>query len=418
MTSADAHAILAADDPALPALPDLLDATLLGDRLGAPTSRSYLRYKPGTSAIALVDVAGRSAIAQAWRPGSGDKRAKALKHAGPEDVLLDAPEDGLLVLDALADRHLPALRLLVRSGRAADWLTGAGHAVPPDAVPETLAHKPARRWVGRLPLLAQGPDMIGRDMIAGGVVLRAYTGRGHAAAVAAHGLIDPSRCDSLRLPTVLATHRRGLIALEHLPGRALDASVSAAAMHRLGACLGELHTSGPTGEATAAHPGTMKGIAALAPVLGDALGDAEEIHAAARAALRPGARSVIHGDFSLDQVIAHGHDLGVIDLDRVRLGNPLDDLASLLAEAAITTLPSHGAGGAADLVDSLRAPFVTGHAATWSGALSDDLGPRIALELLARGSEPFRAGDAEWPRVTRELIGLAGSFAATRGAAA
>lgn len=407
MRSADAHAILAAHDVALPALADVLDPAALGERLGASTSRSYLRYKPGTSATALVRVDGRPALAQAWRPGSGDKRAKALKYALEEDVLLDVPEQGLLVLDALADRHLPALRLLVRSGRAAAWLSGAGHTVPAAAVPETLAHKPARRWVGRLPLRAKGRH----------VVLRAYADRGYASAVAAHGLIDASRCPSLRLPAVLATHRRGLIALEHLPGRALDASASDATMRRLGAVLGELHRSGPSGEATAQHPGTTHGLAALAPVLGETVHEAKGVHVAASAALRPGGRSVVHGDFSLDQVIADGHQLGVIDLDRVRLGNPVDDLASLLAEAAVTALPSRGADGAAALVDRLRAPFVMGHAATWAGALSDDLGPRIALELLARGGEPFRAGVDDWPEVTRALVSLAGTMASGRVAA-
>ncbi len=407
MRSADAHAILANHDPALPGLPDLLDADALGERLGAATTRSYLRYKPGTSATALIEVDGRSAIAHAWRPGAGDKRAKAVKHARPEDVLLDAPTDGLLVVDALADRHLPALRLLVRDGEVAGWLTAAGHPVSPDAVPETLAHKPARRWVGRLPLRQEGRD----------VVLRAYSATGYETAVAAHGLIDPARCPSLRPPGVLATHRRRLIALEHLPGRVLDTSVTAAVLERLGACLGELHASGPVGEGTVGHPATTKGLDALAPVLGDQVDEAEEIHAEARAALRPGRRSVVHGDFSLDQVVADGHALGVIDLDRVRLGTPADDLASLLAEAAVTALPTRGGDGAAALVDRLRAPFVTGHAATWPAGLSDDLGPRIALELLARGGEPFRGGGDDWPRVTRDLIDLAGTLATTRIAA-
>ena len=42
-------------------------------------------------------------------------------------------------------------------------------------------------------------------------------------------------------------HRRGLIALTHLPGHTLDTRVGPDEMRRLGACLGELHASGPTG---------------------------------------------------------------------------------------------------------------------------------------------------------------------------
>ena len=399
--------VLAAHDPALPALADLLDGHILGERLGATVHRSYLRYKPGTSATALIEVDGRPAIAQAWAAGSGAKRAKALKHARPEDVLLDAPEEGLLVLDALADRHLPALRLLVRSGRVGPWLSRAGHPVEADAVPQTLSHKPARRWVGRLPLGRPGES----------AVLRAYTRPGCEAALGAHGLIDPNGCPSIRLPRVLGTHRRGLIALEHLPGRALDELAPDAALHRLGASLGELHASGRVERVGTDHPGSTEGIDVLGHVLGEAVPEAERVHAAARATLRPGPGSVIHGDFSLDQVVADGHDIGIIDLDRVRVGNPLDDIASLLAAATPVALRAGGADRAAALIDRLQAPFVAGHASTWDGEMSDDLGPRIALELLSRAGEPFRRGCAEWPEVTRELVTLAGSLVSGQVAA-
>lgn len=407
MRSAEAHALLAAHDPALPALADLLDAAALTERLGVPVSRGYLRYKPGTSAVTLLDVGGRPAIAQAWAPGSGDKRAKALKYAAAEDVLLDAPEDGLLVLDALADRRIPSLRLLVRSGRVGPWLTSAGHPVAPDATPKTLAYKPARRWVGRIPLARTGES----------AVLRAYAGDGYGTALAAHGLIDPDRCPSVRLPRVLGTHRRGLIALEHLPGRVLDTSLSAAALRRLGASLGELHSSRVADVVGADHPADAYGLSATAPVLGEVVAEARRVEEAARAALRPGQGSVIHGDFSLDQVVADGHHLGIIDLDRVRLGHPLDDIASLLAAAAVTALLTGGAAGAATLMDRMRTPVVAGHASVWDGAPSEDLGPRTALELLSRAGEPFRAGAADWPTVTRELITLAGSLVPGRVAA-
>lgn len=425
MRSVDAHALLTAADTGLPALPLLLDAVALAERFAAPVSRSYLRYKPGTSAIALVDVDGRPAIASAWSPGNGDKRAKALKHVDPDDVLLDAPEEGLLIVDALTDRKLPALRHLVRSGHVGPWLTRRGYPIAASTIPVTLAHKPARRWVGRMPTEQSGQQ----------IVLRSYAGRGHDVAMAAHGLIDPAACASVRLPRVVGNHRRGLIALEHLPGHTLDTRVPAAALRRLGACLGELHASGQfiagTGVesrvdhqgvdrsvvAPHAHPATPGGLDVLAPVLDETLALARQVDTAARAALRPGPVSVIHGDFSLDQVVADGHSLGIIDLDRVRVGNPLDDIASLLAAAALTALSSGGAIGAAALIDRLRTPFVAGHSSTWRADLSDDLGPRTALALLARSGEPFRAGRDDWPQATRELVSLAGSLVTGRAAA-
>ena len=180
MRSAEAHARLVAHDTALPGLSALLDDVVLSERLGAPSTRTYLRYKTGTNATALVDVAGRPAIANAWPAGGGAKRAKALKDVAAADVLLDAPEDGLLVVDAMADRRLPALRRLVHTGRIGPWLAERGHPVDPHARPRTLAHKPGRRWVGSIPLTGH---RAGEH-----VVLRAYTVDEFDAALAAHEL--------------------------------------------------------------------------------------------------------------------------------------------------------------------------------------------------------------------------------------
>lgn len=423
MRSAEAYALLVAHDIALPGLSALLDDAVLSERLGAPSTRTYLRYKTGTNAVALVDVGGRAAIANAWPAGGGPKRTKALKHVTPDDVLLDAPDEGLLVVDAMADRRLPALRHLVRTGRVAPWLAEHGLPVDPHTSPRTLAHKPGRRWVGRLPLTG---ERAGEH-----VVLRAYRSDEFDAALAAHHLIDPSRCPSVRLPRILRTHRRGLIALAHLPGRTLDATVDATSLRRLGASLGELHASrarvseaptrsvGPRPTRNGGlEPVTFPtGLDVIAPVLGTAVDDAADVHAAASAALRPSPGSIIHGDLSLDQVIADGDTLGIIDLDRVRVGNPLDDVASLLAMAALGALPSGGALAGAELVDRLRDPFLAGHASTWTGRLGDDLGPRTALALLDRVGEPFRSGCPDWPEVTRELISLAGVLAGAGGEA-
>lgn len=411
MRSAEAHALLVARDTTLPGLSTLLDDAVLSERLGAPSVRRYLRYKIGTNATALVDVDGRAAIANAWPAGGGDKRAKTLKDVAPEDILLDVPEVGLLVVDAMADRRLPALRHLVRTGRVSPWLSGRGHPVDPHAVPRTLAHKPARRWVGSLPLTG---DRTGEH-----VVLRAYTQGEFDAARAAHERVDLRRGTSLRLPRVLRTHRRGLLALEHLPGRTLDEMVDAPSLCALGAGLGELHAGGgvapvTTGRDVLDEKVATQGLDVITPVLGSVVDDADEVHAAASAALRPAPGCVIHGDLSLDQVIVDGHGLGLIDLDRVRVGDPLDDLASLLAAAGLEALPSGGAAAGAELVGRWQAPLVAGHASTWTGPFEDDLGPRTALAVLDRAGEPFRYGHPHWPEVTRELIALAGALAEGR----
>lgn len=398
MRSAEAHALLVERDPALPWLAVLLEDARLGECLGVPVTRTYLRYKPATSAVALLDVGGRPAIAHAWGSAAPDKRLKALRHVTPDDVLLDRPDAGLLVVDAMTDRRLPALRRLVRSGRVGAWLGRHGVDVAPDAPPTTLAHKPSRRWVGRVPLSPPG----------GHVVLRAYGRREYPSALVAHERLDPMRVESVRLPRVLATHHRGLIALEHLPGETLDTRASAGLLERLGAGLGELHAGNPGTPGTPSPRVGPTALEALTPALGGLGRDARDIAVTATRSLRPGAGAVVHGDFSLDQVVAEGDDLGIIDLDRTRAGNPLDDVAGLLAAAALTALPGGGVSDALRLVERLRDPLLAGHRATWSAGCTDDLAPRIALELLARAEEPFRTGTRDWPDVTRDLVTLAG----------
>lgn len=403
MRSVEAHTILARHDHALPGLPVLLDDAALGRRLGRSVRRSYLRYKHGTSAAALLDVDGRAAIAYAWGAGRQEKRAKALRHAAAGDVLLDEPAEGLLVVDAMTDRHLPALHGPVRDEALDVWLSGLGHPVV--GPPTTLAHKPARRWVGRV-------DVEGGRR----VVLRAYTRGGLEEAVHAHGLVD-ARHAPVRLPRLIGTHRRGLLALEHLPGRVLDETVSSAGLRRLGACLGRLHSTRVVDVVGAEHPATTYGLRTLSAVLGDTVTRAEQIDARARASLRPGPGALVHGDFSLDQAVAHGHELGIIDLDRVRIGNPLDDVASLLAAAGLAVLPAGGVPAALAVIDRMRPALLSGHRSTWRRGVTDDLGPRTALELLSRSTEPFRSGHADWPATTHDLVTLARTVADGRAAA-
>lgn len=92
-------------------------------------------------------------------------------------------------------------------------------------------------------------------------------------------------------------------------------------------------------------------------------------------------------------------------------------MASLLAAAALTRLMTAGAEGAAGLVARLREPLLVGHAGTWSGPATDDLGPRTALALLSRAAEPFRSGHPRWPDLTAELIALAAEQAGLQVAA-
>lgn len=394
----EAHAHLVARDPDLPALEQLVEPDHLATRLGVPVTRGYLRYKPGTSAIALLDVGGRAAIGHVWGAAREEKRAKALRDLTDEQVLLDSPSEHLLVIDAMADRAIPALRTHVLGGRLQETMVRAIGEPTALGTARTLAHKPARRWVGRVRTAS------GRD-----VTLRVYPRQELHGHLDAHELILRHAAGSpLRLPRLLAHHRRGVLALEHLPGRTLTTDVADSLVYRFGESLGTLHAAGTTG-GTAGCPG-VAGTAspAIARALPEVFHGAAAVAKGAAGALRPSPATIVHGDLSLDQVVESDGRLGLIDLDRARIGVPADDLAGLLAHAALDVLLD-----GADREQALRVagriatPLLAGHASTWRGREDGDLAPRVALSLLARAGEPFGAAHPDWVRVTRDLHEIA-----------
>lgn len=369
MLPSDPHDLPGAD-PAVPGLAVLLDDAALSERLESPTRRTYVRYKPGTSAIALLDVDGRAAIGHAWGAAAAEKREKVLRRAPIGQVLLDDPPTGLVVVDAQADRRLPALRLVHDPEDLTAWLAQAlEDDVAPLDGPVTLSHKPARRWVGRMEIAtSEGPRSI---------VLRTYPRQDLERATTAYALHDPDRLSregGPDLPRVLAVHPRGLVALEHLPGRTLDRTVDDATLRGLGRAVAQLHRRGG-----------------------------------------PGAE--LHGDLSLDQVVVDGGRLGIIDLDRAHHGQPGDDLASLLAVVALEVLSAGKRPGMALAeIDRVAAPLLEGYRQR-RALHAGDLGDRTAEALRRRADEPFRTGHPQWPQVSDDIEVLARHLEA-RGAAA
>ncbi len=391
-----AHARLVAADPGLPGLAALLDPEPVAQRLGVPVRRRYLRYKPGAGVLALLDVDGAPAIGHAWAETKGAKRAKALRHAG-DDVLLDDPISGLLVVAARADRRLPALRTHVLGGRLRRTLDRSLREPVELEEPVTLSHKPGRRWVGLVHTASGDP-----------VTLRVYPTGDLAERAAAHELaLRPG--SQVRLPRLLAEHEKGVLALEHLPGRILHDGVDEAGLARLGEVLGDFHAERVVGGPRQSRWRPD------GPVAGEVLPEVFEgftaVATAAGAALRPAPGTVVHGDFSLDQVVEDDGQLGFIDLDRVRVGEPVEDLAGVLAHSALDVL--HAGGGVEEALSEaarIRGPLLAGHSGTGPGAPPGDLDARVALALLGRAEEPFRGGEEDWVRVTHDLVATAAAL--------
>lgn len=391
---------LLARDPGLPGLALLLDSAALAAWLGAPVRRRYVRYKPGTSCVLGLELDARRCFAVAYADGSAGTLAKSAAAAPAGSLLAVEGELGVLVARPAADRDLPALarlaadprRALAKTLRRRD-LTGAEVRV--------LAHKPQRRWVGRLDLPDGAP-----------VVLRIHRPDDAHATVGALRVLDGSRATTPQL--VGSDVRLGLVAVSWLPGTGLhelldQGAATGAHLRSAGGALAEL------------HQGPLDGLALRTPVR-----DVEDVRRAAAAvaellpALAAQALSLAdrlerllvdgdvqpvaaHGDLSADQVVV-GLDgrTGLVDLDAACAAEAELDLGS----AAATLRAAALAGAAPQDSDAMTAALLEGYA----GPVDlHRLQVHTSAALLRRAVEPFRACRADWDGAAAQLLDLADS---------
>lgn len=405
---------IVAQDPRLPGLGLLLDATacaeLVGEHLGEPVQLHprYLRYKPGTSCVLAVRVRSTAGdqpfIVISYAADGAHKLRKSAERAPAGSVLVADPVRGLLVATAAADRDLPGVAPL-HDERSEPLLRRllAGHGEAIDGLRlRTIRHNPQRRWVG----LLGGPS----GPLA---VLRCYRpGRLRQPLDAVAAL----RARALGTPALLGSHERlGVAAIGFVPGRTLlaggcaedradgiDHASAGAVLAQLHAQSGvELRPTGATEDACAVRksarqigrllPGTAEQVSALAEQVADRLRGARPY--------RP-----IHGDFSTDQVVisADGR-ANLIDLDSARLGEPAADLAC--ASAALSRDVVLGRCSQSDRTTALRS-LIAGYVGAGGDVDPDRLAAYEAGYLLRRAVEPFRLrATPDWPAAAEWLIG-------------
>jgi aminoglycoside phosphotransferase (APT) family kinase protein len=120
--------------------------------------------------------------------------------------------------------------------------------------------------------------------------------------------------------------------------------------------------------------------------------------------VRAGSAPTIHGDLYEAQIITDGDRItGILDIDDVGPGDPLDDRATVLGHLryrAATAKTKDGSDRLRRYADALRHGFAAGHDA---GAL--DLHTGAVLVGLATG--PFRVQQHHWRHEVRRQLGLA-----------
>ena len=411
-------------DGALPGLATVLDPEALIAALASalPTadvraaSIRYVRYKPHTNCLVAyqLDLDGPESRpvavhAKVHRLDAFEKLGKAHQRAhvpgrlGPGRVVLE--DRGLVVWVFPNDLRLRTVRRLAEGNARARLL----RRLFPDrrelwaGTLETLRYKPERRYVARLETAGEAQ-----------AVLKVHAApRYQRAARSAAAFCSRA---PLRVPRMLGrSDAQGIVALEWLPGRLVDAALADEALARdavtaVGAALAELHSQHDA-PVPATRPGTdVAALLALAADLGflcpDLARPARELAArlAARLARTGAELRPIHGDFYAEQVLLSDAAVAIFDLDQATLGDPAADLGTFAAHLERDALDG---GPLAKRVPTLRTALLEGYRAATGHPPPPGVDLRTAVGLFRLAPEPFRAREPDWPQRIAAILARA-----------
>lgn len=424
MLTAD-DAALVARYPSLPGLGLVLDPSSVAARVAAAipslgvvsATAGYVRFKPPTSCLVGYRFTLRNGEIDAYvRTAATTRDAKLAKavvvarqRAGGQSsaTLLDA-RTALLVHPS--DHDLPALARLRDPDLRRHVLARALDAAPADGWQlQRLRYKPERRWVGlltdaagaRLLLKVHRSDEH-RDALQG---TRAFAGTG----VPVSRLVGSSDRHRITLHQWIA----GASADEVLAAGGAAAHNAAGAV---GALLAHVHTvPAPSPRRRTAAPGELGALSAGVAALAELHPAAGARAACIAAQLTPritsagehgAAPRLLHGDYSVDQVILGQDGPVLIDVDRAAWGDPHTDLGQLLADLALRQVT----GVLAD-----DRPYASAGLDGYTGAGGTLDHPRLAAITAARllrvASEPFRRRRDNWADELTAIVDRAAAVA-------
>lgn len=348
---------MAARDRRLPGLSTLLDPVALAEAVGAAAAHiRHVRYKPGTSVLAAFTTPDGAFWAGAW--AGPDKPRSAQQRSSAVAALADVPWSA--VGPARSDRVL-VRGLVDAAAREPVWRDAA-----------IVRHNPGRRLVART----------------GGEYAKTAPGRARTALDNADRLLRagvPTLAPRLVAADTWATATWG--------DGDLAATRSGAHARATGAALARLHRAPTHGAADAEGPGAraLSAVRAVRTVLPEA-GPRADAHA--RRLPAQGRRTLVHGDFSADQVLT-GPESGIrlIDLDRMGLGDPALDIAGFAVEEYVRS-------GKATVTTALFAAYLEA-----GGPVTEaEWRAWTPLCVLERAIEPFRKAEHDWPSAVAERL--------------
>lgn len=374
------------------------------DRELSDPQLTYLRYKPETNCLAAyavcVDGARTFVHATAHRLGDEAKLRKVLKFTGESPLAPQILPCNIALRAFPTDRKLGALGRLFERAARRRLLAAALPEHPElwDAEIEVLRYKPERRLVARL-RAPDGPRAL-LKLYHDGDFQQAWAG--------AEGF---SRSALHTAPLLGAEPRQHLMVWRWLDGTPGDALSSGAPdfAAEVGQALSTLHAQPPAGllpvaraEESAPLRAAAASVAYLLPEL------SARVHAlaaalAARLGNAPPLAVPVHGDFSLDQLIATPAGVAIIDFDAAALGDPAWDFGTFGAQLEHAAL--RGELSAAR-VSAIREALEAGYAAQ-GGSVPPRTALYTAAGLLRLAPHAFRTRRADWPEETQALVARA-----------
>lgn len=365
---------------------------------------SQVQYRPGT------DVVVRYRADVTWADGARRQTETLLAAAAtsgplPGAIPVEAIDGGQSLTASVwrwpFDPLVPGLERAVTPGRSDDLV---GPWVDTGARLEVVAYRPTERAVVRV----TADD--GRR-----VYVKAVRPSHVASLVDRHGrLLDAG----LPVPQVLAVSvDEGLVVLAERPGTTFRERIKQdlpgwpepIAVSALVGRLREVDPVGlpPTQGRVADALGHARLLASVAPGLADRLDALSERFRAALPEVRARSGAVVHGDLHEGQLVVTGDGTvtGLLDVDDVGTGDPVDDLATIVAHLRFRASTSREAPAPArDRLD-LHAAALQAHGA--SGIGEEALALNVAAVLVGLATGPFRIQRAGWLGETEDVLAVA-----------
>jgi hypothetical protein len=312
-------------------------------------------------------------------------------------LVLDDGERRVAVWRLPHDPLLPGLAAALDRRAVADLLADLGLGAGPVQL-HLRAYRPTRRAVveavgaqGRVFLKVVRPDRV-------------------------EGLHRRHRClveAGVPAPQSIGWTRTGLLALQALPGPTLRQRLGQPGPLPSGSAVVELLDRIPEGAVDRRdRPSWLEQVhryaAATARVLPDVSDPLDRVVAAVAAEGGTGPRVPVHGDLYDDQLLVDGPRItGLLDVDTLRWGDRLDDLACLLGHLSVL---AHHEPRRARAIDAAGARYL----ATFDRLVDPgDLRLRTAAVVVSLATGPHRVQQAAWERHTRALVGLAERWVAS-----